>query len=302
MKRVIMSILVSLAPVLLFASNSLPNDYVPTVVEGRTWWYNMDYWGSVHYECGISIGAEEVIDGVVWNRLEVNLSAKHKDDEARDFSTEPKLISYIREESGVIYTLLCYSELKNNPITANWAPETFLKLWSEDGHEVVSICKFGDTGDVAVFGNEKDFAKYTIDEIDTVESAGCTYRRYRTSWLPTETSNEFTPEREYVYLEGIGEANNELFFIPLGFYSANGYSLPKLAYVTDPDEKIIFEGAGGDKLWEIYKQSGIESPAVDASNQPREWYNLQGAQIEKPSYPGVYLQKTEHSVNKFIIR
>lgn len=51
---------------------------------------------------------------------------------------------------------------------------------------------------------------------------------------------------------------------------------------------MIFEAAGGEKLWEM---AGVESVVADPQTGPVQWFNMQGVAISQPDAPGLYIRR-----------
>jgi hypothetical protein len=70
--------------------------------------------------------------------------------------------------------------------------------------------------------------------------------------------------------------------------------------VTDADKNIIYEGLGGERLWESYEDS-VADISVDASGVC-QWYNLQGVAVEPPTSAGIYIRHQNGKSEKVVIK
>ena len=105
----------------------------------------------------------------------------------------------------------------------------------------------------------------------------------------------------YEYVEGIGHPE---FFMLMpfggGYSDTIGFQNPELAYVTEgEDNHVIFEAAGGEKLWEM---AGVESVVADPQTGAVQWFNMQGVAISQPDAPGLYIRRIASKSEKVLIR
>lgn len=85
-----------------------------------------------------------------------------------------------------------------------------------------------------------------------------------------------------------------------GLSETTGYDPPELTYVTEgEDNHVIFEAAGGEKLWEM---AGVESVVADPQAGAVRWFNLQGVAISSPDAPGLYIRRTGSKSEKVLVR
>lgn len=105
----------------------------------------------------------------------------------------------------------------------------------------------------------------------------------------------------YEYVEGIGHPE---FFMLMpfggGYSDTIGFQNPELTYVTEgEDNHVIFEAAGGEKLWEM---AGVESVVADSQAGAVQWFNMQGVAISQPDAPGLYIRRIASKSEKVLIR
>lgn len=285
------------------------------VVEGRTWWYNVEYtmpWFESH-EFGVRIGEEVVIDGVAWRTMElVGGYERHRTtdplkgeelemSEWKAIDKNGMILGYIREEDNTVFT-------KETRRTSGY--EALRRTYSVlvDYHEGVNkLYRFGKPGDVFAVGEDSYYHNFEITSAETIESVGREYTLYNTEWISTYPESSYSSHIAsnkdiFSYIEGIGPTDGTIFG-PVGDFepSIPFWTIPRLRYVTEgEDNEIIFEYLGGEKAWEL---SGVDAPiADDLQNTPKQWFNLQGIAIEQPSTPGVYIIKQGNKTFKTRIR
>lgn len=101
--------------------------------------------------------------------------------------------------------------------------------------------------------------------------------------------------------QGIGHPK---YFMLLPFHNDYAcmlrWDVPELTYVTDGDDNhVIYEAAGGIKIWEL---AGVEAVAVDNDDAQPEWFTLQGLKIDSPTAPGVYIRRTRSRTEKVVVK
>jgi hypothetical protein len=270
------------------------------VVEGKTWWYTSDY-GPAGFdplktaEYGITIGEETEINGVKWNKFGVSLSSMRTDGVTTyDKTSYP--IGYIRQDQNKIFYKIDWSG-RFDPIY-NYCVGNF--SWDKDEIEVFY---FGSVGDKFSFGGEDSQAMdYTIDGVSEITSCGYSYKLYKALG-----SSDRAWSFNFIESIGIGTPDrpNGLFFMPFGGEeSANPrWEYPQLRYVTDPEQNIIYESIGGDRLWEKAAENDGVTDITVSNSAPSKFYNLQGVEVPAGSLsPGVYIKRTGSTAKKILVK
>lgn len=243
---------------------SKTDTYKPLVVEGRTWWYANEIGGytALNYDVltGLRIGDKVTIDGTEWNKVEIIMSKGHSENKVEpaslkfEYSSEPRLIAYVREESGTLYV-----KHYKNESSEKFYSTAMLPWWSQgcdDGDYLDgTVYKFGTSGESFNGGCVKNNVDFTIKSVEDVENSGRSYRKYTAE--PVGQDELFKPN-PFIYYEGIGSLNG-LFFYPYDIWiisTPHVLYLPiGLCYVTEGENNdIIFTGEGGVKLWEEYEE------------------------------------------------
>ena len=297
------------------------DNYQPMVVEGRTWWYQGEEWFAKH-EYGLRIGSAVDIDGTEWHKVYVchlhKLSLEAPIDNTYEwisYTEDSGLIAYIREENGKIYA-------NTEDVNRHFEEHCFFYGIPFDSELLLNgegkIYDFNFEDNKFVIGNEFTATEnyscvYECEVLaeDIVESHGYSYRRLS---CDVELNSTFDRHAQVYFVQGIGlvEINeNEhwgsLFFSPFPMYitGIGAPGEPLLRYVTDENNNIIFEYAGGCKLWEEVEEAdnvhtAVNSVAVDA-NAPVEYFNLQGVRVANPEN-GLYIRRQGNSVSKVLVK
>lgn len=297
------------------ASRDVSVDNHAMVVEGRTWWYNMEYtmpWFESH-EFGVRIGEEVIIDGEAWRTMElVGGHERHRTTDplkGEELEISPwkaidengMILGYIREQDNTVL-------MKETQRTQGYEPLRHTRSALVDFHDGVNkLYCFGKPRDMFEVGRDSYFHNFEIISTETIESAGREYTMYNAKWLSSKPETNYVPifnsdEELFSYIEGVGPVCGAI-FAPEGSYAPSipYWTVPVLRYVTEgEDNEIIFENIGGEKAWEL---SGVDTPiADDMQNAPKQWFNLQGIAIERPASPGVYIVKQGGRTYKTCIR
>ena len=261
-------------------------------VEGRTWWYR-GYTRVIPHtqECGIRIGEETTINGEIWNKVDLCLyTDEHEIGTEPTYHNEPVTIAYIKDDGHTVCAMRHYGDPSIKFIAANLPYEEVLFYLYTFGN-VSEKCIYGDT--------EYCYAPYEITEITEITNSGIKYRCFKGQFSDIPS---FGDDTKYEYIEGIGHPT-WFMLMPYGLGSTDiiGFNDPELTYVTEGDDNhVIFEAAGGAKLWEM---AGVESVVADPeTTATQQWFNLQGVAIEQPTSPGVYIRRTVSRAEKVAIR
>ena len=266
------------------------------VVEGRTWWYDANWYGPIEY--GIRIGSKALIDGIEWNKVYVCLHHKDVSDskpydttyEWINYNEDEGLVAYIREENDKIFAKIAdyhfSKELKpcalmdNSPLF--WNSGSSALIYDFSNNETFTL------GSEEIDSPELNFS---IIDNDIVESCGYSYKRFKCS---ADESNYLLSNNVY-FTQGIGVTGEwsddnkntyySLFYAPFYMAATNGMNLVSLKYVTDKEDNIIYQGTGGTKLWEQYQDVAVQNIINDNQNDKIEYFNLQGIKIDTPA-PG----------------
>lgn len=293
----------------------------PMVVEGRTWWYNAPVAGLKDQEFGFRIAAPTVIEGETWypvQQIKYYVSTPDSNTLYDDIST----ICHIRQEGSKIYTRLEFdSELGKHPLYEQF----FGPCQHIENYDEVSIREFelyGNEGDEFIYTSDNDctcgyaaekgqidFLKYKFEKSETITNSDRQYQRYVLSHVDHQCAYSFFPENTIYSIPEFGYTDpkgylSELFFTPLGTQLAARYPSqenPKLRYVTDENNDIIYEAMGGFKLWE-YDPAGVDVTELNFDAEPEIWYTIDGCVIEAPNAPGLYIKRKGQYSEKVIIR
>ena len=293
------------------------DDYTPMVVEGRTWWQevegrtghflNKPY---VKHELGLTIGSEVMIDGVKWNK--VYMSTVRNLEKVKDgilLNEDEGLLAYIREQDRKVYCKL----LDSNEYTGrvqNIFGEAPVGLvfpmyltTAESRDDVMLIYDFNRT-DVMLGTLDTEWPYYGYEQCKYVsdceiQNSGRTYRSHKYFHVVDQSAYD---DEVVECVEGIGMTKSvwlghNIFFLPLADPEFTGLQPMLLRYVTDKDNNIIFEQEGGTKLWT--EVSGVGNVSADRMAEGETlWYNLQGVRVDCPTVPGVYIEKSGNSTKK----
>ena len=280
----------------------------PMVVEGRTWWYTTRtssfFPGRLCMaEYGVTIGPEVEIDGVKWHELRVPIEAERTratDAEGGElldwvYDRSNRCVSYIREENGGIFVKYGQEALSLYEPIAYESKLSPLKNYNDDNQGIL-LYNNGNTGEEFMAGGS---LQVRIGKQGELQSVGNTYRTFELDMrLGSEEWWRYAGEPRWV--EGIGCINTspewlacsgELLFLPFtGYCAATGALFPTLTrYVTDADGNIIYEGIGGDKLWEGL--DGINSVVQDnVDMNSTRWFTPMGREIDRPDASGIYIK------------
>ena len=266
-------------------------------VEGRTWWYRgLTNATLYNQEWGIRIGEEITIDNEIWNKVDLCLhTSEYKAGEIPTYHTEPVTIAYIKDDGRTVCAV------KNKEAELIRAIEPYLLL-SSDFSIPFYLYMFGDVSEKSIYGEGKWVNPYEIKEISEITNSGIKYRKFK-AIVPPNYSGCHLLDREqgYEYIEGIGHPSYFMLMPYGGGISAIGsFGYPELTYVTEGDDNhVIFEAAGGAKLWEM---SGVESVVADPETGVEQWFNLQGVSISQPSAPGLYIRRIGSKTEKIVVR
>lgn len=221
---------------------------------------------------------------------------EYKAGEIPTYYTEPVTIAYIKDDGR---TVCAVNNTKTEPISAI---EPYLLL-SSDFSNPFYLYMFGDVSEKSIYGRDDKWGyPYQIKEISKITNSGIKYRRYRADTSPNMVGLYFpNTTEEYEYVEGIGDPSYFMLMPYGGGMPATGsFGFPELTYVTEGDDnRVIFEAAGGSKLWEM---AGVESVVADREPGAEQWFNLQGVAISQPHAPGLYIRRVGSKSEKIILR
>ncbi|MGM9827439.1 MAG: hypothetical protein ACI30O_04520 [Muribaculaceae bacterium] len=266
-------------------------------VEGRTWWYTGARRSGVDakQEWGIRIGEEVTINDEVWNAVDICMyTDEHKTDEVPAIHNEPMTIGYIKDDGRTVCAMSKYEGPVINALR---------DFYCISSSEPYYLYTFGDVSEKCILGySDQSGFPYVIKEIREITNSGIKYRYFEADGYDNGY-NDFFPSRDgkFVFIEGIGHP--DLFLLSPhmgGTTSFAGFTDPHLTYVTEGDDNhVIFEAAGGAKLWEM---SGVESVVADPETGVEQWFNLQGVSISQPSAPGLYIRRIGSKTEKILVR
>lgn len=274
---------------------SMAQNYTPMVVEGRTWWY-----GPIHQyvtkdnkdklETAVAIGKEVMLNGVKYNKVYIKrfydnyiyFDDPDRDEIFEEYNEDTGLIGYMRENTatGEVFFISCDNNLlhpyyfRKSGIISQSNEEKLIYNWAENSYQA---------GPINITVYRKD--KYTI------ENSGIEY----TALLHTYDKAEY--DIEYEIVEGIGITDK--YDVPFYYTITNPYMLytngdntgfGKLRYVTDAQNNIIFNAAGGFRLWE-YNTEGVADILSDTETGNEGWYDLFGHKIDRPIARGLYIHR-----------
>lgn len=272
----------------------------PLVVEGRTWWYGRNCrWHFDTNDFGIRIGKEVELAGQNWHEVRLIKTIMH-DYNGIYYNAEDKdiVVGYLREEGESVYSRVVSD--KTVELTGS-LPEQV----SAESHLIYSFSDafthFG-SGNV----NEPEIS-LTITDLDVIDNSGYKYRTWSAVQDDVENGEYryWSDEHPFKYAEGIGvignTASNMLVYYPFGL-SADGSSgdQPFLRYVTeDEDNKIIYEAAGGHKLWQVTES--VENVDVDRIEKT-EYFDVYGRRLEHPTPGSIVVCRQGSKVTKIIVK
>ena len=266
-------------------------------IEGRTWWYKSQFMAyPKEQEFGIRIGEEVTIDGEIWNKVTLCMYKEaHHPDSTATIKTDTLTVGYIKDDGINISTKTIIKPVNCEALADTRFFDLYLNIEN-------SVYSFGEIGTQGFYGNQNDDLSqfYLINNITELSNSGNTFRLFHVISQENEHGFGYLTDT-YEYIEGIGDPT---YFMMLPFH--NDYTTllrwgePKLAYVTDGDDNhVIYEAAGGKKLWEL---AGIEAVTVDSDNAQPEWFTLQGVKIDEPTATGVYIRRTGSRSEKVVVK
>ena len=266
-------------------------------IEGRTWWYKSQFMAyPKEQEFGIKIGEEVTVDGEKWNKVTLCMyNEAHHPDSTATIKTDTLTVGYIKDDGINISTKTTIKPVNCEALADTRFFDLYLNAENTD-------YTFGEIGSQGFYGNQNDGLSqfYSINKITELSNSGNTYRVFQGIGQKNESGFGYL-NIPYEYIEGIGHPK---YFMMLPFH--NDYTTllrwgePKLAYVTDGDDNhVIYEAAGGKKLWEL---AGIEAVTVDSDNAQPEWFTLQGVKIDEPTATGVYIRRTGSRSEKVVVK
>ncbi|MDE6267096.1 MAG: hypothetical protein K2M07_07095 [Muribaculaceae bacterium] len=303
----------------LLASASSISEHSGFIKEGRCYWYRYQHtWGPTDLEFGIRISDKVQFDDKEWNRIDLikRISRIHGSDYEvirieEDNSIIP--VAYIREEDGNIYT-----SCKN--IESQWE-EKFSDEWLKILYGLIPSpvdfsgetpnYGYGSMGSEVTFNHWSTwYSGLTVTKTEEYENSGNVYKMYTVELGDSSEGDN----REIIVIESIGAfgpytagsdiyfpedvGTGELFYDPVRPFAPTRNYNPWLCYVTEgEDNKVIFEKAGGFRLWEYNGSDGVEAIGEDETYDIR-WFNIQGMEISRPASPGIYVRKTGSKVEK----
>lgn len=303
-------------------SNQNPSDdYTPMVVEGRTWWQEVEgrtghflNYPYVKHELGLSIGSEVMIDGVKWNKVYMNTFRdldKVKDGIILD--EDEGLLAYIREQDRKVYCKLLDDSEYTGRIKNILGKDVFAYrdpwylMTAESPNDVMLIYDFNRVD--AILGTlDTEWPYYGYEQCRYVsdceiQNSGRTYRSHKYFHMVDQSVYD---DEVVECVEGIGMTKSvwlgdNIFFLPLLDPELTNFQPMLLRYVTDKENNIIFEQEGGTKLWT--EVSGVGNVSADRVAEGETlWYNLQGVRVDCPTMPGVYIQKSGNSTKKVMVK
>lgn len=314
-------ILLALLFVAAFCSISVAqenNTSRPFVEEGKTWWYcaghtltkeqisNMQDLDHGHFEYGFSIGSKVTIDGKEWNKIYMKMRYTNvpNPDDPEDYNSikvydeDAINCGYIREEDGKVYTY--EAGVGNGGFT--YYEFGFAPRWTYGSD--VPIYDFSNNVQSFAFGTERNIV-FNLENKNIIENHNNTFNDYT---FTSEFLNNYNEDKTIHFVESVGVLPFEsvffrnLFFMPLAeTLTKGGSGMHYLTYVTDAQNNIIFEDAGGRKLWEFY--NGVEDILMDTDeNEAIEWYNINGIKIPQPTESGIYIRRQGKSAQKILIK
>lgn len=284
------------------AAHAAVSNHSPGFIgSGYTWWYydrdSFIYPDRPHsFAFGITIGDEVEINSQIWHQLQVKL-ARHMDleDQLIEWVTDMPQDIYVREKDNTLYVML-YGEWKNiyypfyNALGSYGLGTVAKQLTYGDAgtHFTYSVYDFDENNQIEWFD---DYAEFTISEVSEINPDGTPLAMYKASCTDSFFAIE---DDEITYIQGIGLVMPDnhyftpLFFTPFQMICANGIGYPRLTYVTDSENHIVYTAFGGGKIWEDY--AGLSQVTLDSSDAPVRYFNLQGVQVENPS-SGTYIMQ-----------
>lgn len=272
--------------------------------QGRTWWYNSHIRGyDYNEEYALSIGGETEINGKKWHEIWYLQMKSYdcRDGKLMESDDIPRLLCYMREDNGLVYTMYpesAYSIEFHFPVKGIREFVFFPTLGDDDYvyKEYVVYDFNAPVGSEYTSGGNGILTKFIYKKtaIEDIVNSGRNYKLHKSKLL----SERGNPTLECI--DGIGEVSWGFFFDPYGsgYTSITGADNPQLRYVTDENREIIYEGIGGFKLWEA---DGVADVTVEAS-APVRWYNLQGIEMPEPTAAGIYIRRQGDESRKVYVK
>ncbi|MDE6301035.1 MAG: hypothetical protein K2M19_04915 [Muribaculaceae bacterium] len=295
------------------------NKPVQMVVEGRTWWYNAPVAGLNDQDFGFRIAAPVDIDGETWYPVQQIRYLVTSPNEEPVLSDEVITICHIRQEGSKVFTRYSAGEeLKEHPLFIQLFGPLYHLTREQGENRIIDFELFGEEGREFVYTStcdgscgydpdDNEFVKFAFDKHEAITNSGFDYQRYI---LNVKGYNEDCRHLqnatvysvpEFGYTDS-GEYLSELFFAPLGVNPYDNYPhqmQPRLCYVTDEDNNILFEGKGGFKLWE-YDPAGTEDVQIAPASEDEIWFTLDGRKVEPPTAVGIYIRRAGSKIEKVI--
>ena len=202
-------------------------DYRPMVEKGRSWWYSYPTANGGQGYFSLTLGESVDMEGIEWTKCLFS-------DAGRDI--ESTVFCYLREDNGRIYFIPGSSYDEVEPLRG--------VLYNAD--------LTSDYGGAMIY----DFGLGVLDIYECVESgyASCikkiNYERQETGVFRVQSC--FTE-----FIEGVGVTEPGYVFCCPGASIDRSSPLPTLLWVTDADDNVYYEAAGGVRPWET---QGLSQP------------------------------------------
>lgn len=274
------------------------DEYKPLVVEGRTWWYGDTHaFADSSKDYGMRIGKAVEMDGKQWNEVRVIKTIEHDSNWTTFFNPKEEniLVALIREEDRKVYSRVLFKFNYDN--VDNIRPEDYIEVLAYD---------FSNVDDEFTFCLTPHVVKFKISEIDKIENSGNEYTRWTASYQKQSDSDDYAVAYQtFQYAEQIGVTNpfveSEIFYCPFYLPATDGDVPPVLRYVTEgEDNTIIYEGVGGQKLWQVTES--VDNVCVNNDTYaPVEYYDVHGHRIDRPVPGTVVIRRQGSVVTKLIV-
>ncbi|MDE6301036.1 MAG: hypothetical protein K2M19_04920 [Muribaculaceae bacterium] len=287
------------------------------VVEGRTWWYDAPVAGLNNQDFGFRIAAPVEIDGEAWYPVQQIRYLVEPYNGKPELSDEAITLCHIRQVGSKIYTRISYNNdaIKNHPLFHQFFGPCQNLVYSPDITEsatTLEIQLYGESGEKFIYSSDdtnpdKDFMELTFGNSNLISNSGNEYMQFELTnterrcafYDMWETTIYSVPEFGYT---DSSEFYSELFFAPMGVYFFASYPYqvnPRLRYVTDADNNILFEGKGGFKLWE-YDPAGTEDVQIAPESEDETWFTLDGRKVGSPAAGGIYIRRAGSKIEKVV--